>query len=238
MSCLSEHNDKFGFNESVRLLRVRVEKAMEKHNAKVLLVSSTIANEGKTTISMNLATALAQKGKKTLLIDCDLRNPSVAGAFGMSEEIGLSDYLRGEQTIKSVLKRINYENLFVVFGGKPLSNPEDLLNRAQMQEMMKAARVTFDYIILDTPPCALLSDASEICALADCALLTVRQDFACKDQILEGVQILNDAERPILGCVLNMTKPKAGKSSYSYYGYYGQYGAFKQTQDKEVKEYA
>ncbi|MBP3399912.1 MAG: formate--tetrahydrofolate ligase [Erysipelotrichaceae bacterium] len=235
---LSEHNDKFGFNESVRLLRVRVEKAMEKHNAKVLLVSSTIANEGKTTISMNLATALAQKGKKTLLIDCDLRNPSVAGAFGMSEEIGLSDYLRGEQTIKSVLKRINYENLFVVFGGKPVSNPEDLLNRAQMQEMMKAARVTFDYIILDTPPCALLSDASEICALADCALLTVRQDFACKDQILEGVQILNDAERPILGCVLNMTKPKAGKSSYSYYGYYGQYGARKQTQDKEVKEYA
>lgn len=230
-------NDKYGFNESVRLLRVRVEKAMENSRSKVLMVTSTIANEGKTTVSINLAAALAQKGKKTLLVDCDLRNPSVASALGMENEIGVSEYLKGECNIKSVLHKINHENLYVIFGGKPVGNPQKLLNTPASEEFMNAARVTFDYIILDTPPCGMLSDAQEICALADCSLVTVRQDFAVRDQILEGVSILAETERPILGCVLNMAKTKIGKGSYSYYGYYGSYGS-KNHEEKEVKEYA
>ena len=106
-----------------------------------------------------------------------------------------------------------------------------------MKNLIKAARVTFDVIILDTPPCALLADATEIGGLADCARLSVREDFACKDQILDGVAMLNDAGCSIIGTVLNMTKPKIGKSGYSYYGYYGQYGQ-SSSKDKEVKEYA
>ena len=239
MQCpiLTDRNDKFGFNESVRLLRVRVEKALEKSNSKVLLVTSTIANEGKTTISLNLATAMAQKGKKTLLVDCDMRNPSVASALRMKNETGLSEYLKGNEPLKSILRRINHENLYVVFGGTPVSRAETLLSSEEMKNLIKAARVTFDVIILDTPPCALLADATEIGGLADCALLSVHEDFACKDQILDGVAMLNDAGCSIIGTVLNMTKPKIGKSGYSYYGYYGQYGQ-SSGKDKEVKEYA
>ena len=70
-----------------------------------------------------------------------------------------------------------------------------------------------------------MSDAAEICALADCALLTVRQEFATHSQIMEGVSILSDGKRPILGCVINMVHVQSGKDSYSYYGYYGQYGS-------------
>ncbi|MBQ8813376.1 MAG: polysaccharide biosynthesis tyrosine autokinase [Lachnospiraceae bacterium] len=217
---INESNDKFGFNESVRLLRVRVEREMAKADDKVLLVTSTIANEGKTTISVNLATALAQKGKRVLLIDCDLRNPSVAGIFDHTGEEGLADFLKGEKSLKDVVRRIDSSNLCVIFGGKPVSNPEKLLARKTARELIRAARNSFDYIILDTPPCALMADAGEIGTLADCALLTVRQDFACRGQILEGVNSLNDNGRPIIGCVMNMTAPKINRSGYSYYGYY------------------
>lgn len=218
---ITESNDKFGFNESVRLLRVRVERGLAKQNGKVLLVTSSIANEGKTTISVNLATALAQKGKRTLLIDCDLRNPSVAGIYGRQNENGLSGFLRGEDSLKNVLTRMGDSNLCVIFGGKPVSNPNELLRQKAARDLIRAARNSFDYIILDTPPCALMADAAEIGTLADGALLTVRKDFACRQQILEGVQTLGDNGKPIIGCVLNMTAPKIGKSGYSYYGYYG-----------------
>lgn len=218
---INDSNDKFGFNESIRLLRVRVEREMAKTDSKVLLVTSTIANEGKTTVSVNLATALAQKGKKTLLVDCDLRNPSVAGIFEQNGGIGLSEFLKGEVSLKEVLHRMDMPGLCTIFGGTPVSNPEELLRRKKMKEIIKAARNSFDYIILDTPPCALMADASEIGMLADCALLTVRQDFACRGQILEGIQALGENERPIIGCVMNMTAPKISRSGYSYYGYYG-----------------
>lgn len=221
---LSEHNDKYGFNESMRLLRVRVEKEMNKSDAKVLLVTSSIANEGKTTISLNLAHAFAHKGKKTLLIDCDLRNPSVASTLGINVEYGFSDYLKGQCKGNEILSRLDTENLYAVFSGKPVSSPEKLLTSSRAQNFLAAARQMFDVIILDTPPCALMADAAEICALADCALLTVRQDFATHGQIMEGVSILEDGKRPILGCVMNMSNVQPGKNSYSYYGYYGQYG--------------
>lgn len=235
---LDESNDKFGFNESVRLLRVRVEKELAKNGGKVLLVTSTVANEGKTTVSINLATALARRGKRTLLVDCDLRNPSVAAAFGISGGMGLTDYLRGKCGLEEALQRMDVENLYAVFAGKSAANPEELLGRKNMLDFVKAARMTFDYVILDTPPCALMADASEIGALADCALLAVRQDFACRSQILEGIQLLLDSGKPIIGCVLNMTKPllgKGGSYSYSYYGYYGRYGRYGSEKQGEEK---
>ena len=221
---LSESNDKYGFNESMRLLRVRVEKEMKKQNAKVILVTSSIANEGKTTISLNLAHAFAQKGNKTLLIDCDLRNPSVASAQGLSFEHGFSSYLKGQCSANEIISKMEEENLYTVFSGQAVSHPEKLLTSSKAQSFLEAARQVFDVIVLDTPPCALMADASEICALADCVLLSVRQDFATHAQIMEGISVLEDGRRPILGCVMNMSNVQPGKNSYSYYGYYGQYG--------------
>lgn len=233
---ITEKNDKFGFNESVRLLRVRIERVLAQQESKVLLVTSTIANEGKTTISINLATALAQKGKRTLLIDCDLRNPSVAAVLGGADKAGLAEYLKGEAAAKNILNRTETSNLYAIFGGKPVSDPEELLGKKSMQELINAARSNFDCIILDTPPCALMADAAEIGDLADCALLTVRQDFACRRQIIEGVQVLGESGKPIIGCVLNMTAAQIRKNGYSYYGYYGYYGAYGQHGSAEDEE--
>ena len=237
---LNDSNDKFGFNESVRLLRVRVEKALNKQGCKVLLVSSTIPNEGKTTVSVNLATALAQKGKKTLLVDCDLRNPSIGEIYGMDIQYGVTEFLQGKCSLKDALYKMDDGNLYVIFGGASISNPEKLLTHKNAKRFVEAAKETFDYIILDTPPCALMSDAAEIGALADGILLTVRQDFACRQQIQEGIQLLGDCNKPILGCVLNMTTPQLGRGSYySYYGYgygYGYYGSHGSEKGNEEAE--
>lgn len=238
---VNDSNDKFGFNESVRLLRVRVEKALAKENSQVLLVTSTIPDEGKTTISINLATALAQKDKKVLLVDCDLRNPSIGETLGTNSGVGFAEFLKGECALKEALHNVGTENLYVVFGGEAVSDPEKLLVHENVRRFVEAARQIFDYIVLDTPPCAMMADATEIGVLADGALLVVRQDFAARQQIREAVQTLGDNKKPIIGTVLNMTTPRLGKSSYysSYgygygygYGYYGQYGSDKEDEEE------
>lgn len=220
-------NDKFGFNESVRLLRVRVEKAMAEQMSKVLLITSTIPNEGKTTLSVNLALALVQKGKKVLLIDCDLRNPSVGGILGMENTAGLAEFLKGERAAKDIVQTYKNEGLHVVLAGKSVGNPGKLLAHKNAKLFVDKMRMAFDYVILDTPPCAMMADAADIGEYADAALLTVRFDFAARQQIQEAVQTLSDNEKPILGTVFNMANPRKGKGAFGgYYGNYGTYGTY------------
>ena len=223
-------NDKFGFNESVRLLRVRVEKALAEHNSKVLLITSTIPNEGKTTLSVNLAIALSQKGKKVLLVDCDLRNPSVGTVLGLGKKTGLAEFLKGEIPAKDLLHVWGNSELHVVLAGKGVGNPGKLLAQKNAKLFIERMREAFDYVILDTPPCAMMADAADIGEYADAAMLTVRFDFALRQQIQEAVQSLSDNEKPIIGTVFNMANPKRGKGAYGgYYGYgygYGRYGAY------------
>lgn len=222
---VNDRNDKFGFNESVRLLRIRVERALDKIGGKVLLVTSTLPNEGKTTVSINVATALAQKGKKVLLVDCDLRNPSIGGVLGLENQHGLSDFLKGRCDLQAIYCNSNTSGLSVVLGGRPVDDPTMLLTNRMARSFVEEAKKSFDYIILDTPPSAMMADASEIGQWADASLLTVRQDYALRRQIVEAAQSLNDTGKPILGTIINMLTPQAGKSGYYGYGYgYGYYG--------------
>lgn len=229
---VNDRNDKFGFNESVRLLRIRVERALDKIGGKVLLVTSTLPNEGKTTVSINIATALAQKGKKVLLVDCDLRNPSVGSVLGIENQNGLSEFLKARCDINSIYCNSKIPNLSVVLGGKPVDNPVMLLNNRKAHIFVEEVKKSFDYVILDTPPSAMMADATEIGQWADASILTVRQDYALRRQILEAAQSLNDTGKPILGTIINMTTPQSGKSGYYGYGY-GYYGSYGGRDDEE-----
>ena len=212
-----------GFSESVRLLRMRTEKEMREQGMKVLLVSSATPGEGKTTVAINLASALAAKGRHVLLVDCDLRNPSIAEGFGLENGTGLVEYLKGEAPYQQILRQWENGDLYLVLAGQPSNDASELLAKPECRSFMDACRKVFDYVILDTPPAALLADASELAVLADGALLTVRQNYASRAQIMEGAQILSDSRLPIIGCVLNHA---ASRSPYGgYYGYgYGGYG--------------
>ncbi|MGN1009209.1 MAG: polysaccharide biosynthesis tyrosine autokinase [Butyricicoccus sp.] len=220
---LTRENDKFGFSESVRLIRIRTEKEMRSRGHKVLLVSSAIPGEGKTTLAVNLALSLAQKGLRTLLVDCDLRNPSVARALGRENSRGLTAYLAGAAAMKDIVYTLD-NGLSVAFGGKPAENAAELLARPKAAEFVHMARDKFDYVILDTPPCSMLADAAEAAELADCALMVIRQNYAPRERILEGAQILTDGGLPLIGCVLGCVERSRIHGSYGYYGYGYGYG--------------
>ena len=214
-----------GFDESVRLLRLRVEKAMNEENKKVLLVSSAIPGEGKTTVAINIAASMAQKGNKVLLIDCDLRNPSVVKVLAtrtrpLSNQNSLVDYLKGNVMIRDMIQPTELMNMFIISGGLGIKdNNPVMLSRDRMLRLIQAARKLYDYVILDTPPSSLLSDAAEIAEWSDAGLMVIRQDFAPRDRIVDGVQCLSECGLPIIGCALNHAH-KGFSYDYGYgYGY-------------------
>lgn len=211
-----------GFNEAVRLLRMRVEKALTEREKNVLLISSAIPGEGKTTIATNLAISLAHKGKKVLIIDVDLHNPSLAKTLNMGNSSLIIEYLKGRLALEDAICATEYENLYVVPGGISKTATTKKLHKARLEEMITVARHQFDVVILDTPPCSLLADASEYATLADCGLVVVRQQYASRSQILDGIQRLSDANLPLIGCVINHTR--TGLSDRYGYGYGYDYG--------------
>lgn len=236
VSCPTVHHDRgrYGFSEAVHLLRLHLEKEMKAEKQKVLLISSALPGEGKTTAATNLAISLAQKGKKILLVDCDLRKPSIAKAFGMENKEGLTEFLEGKLAAESMIKTSKIANLHIIVGGNgQQDNPSEALSGEKLTRLLEENKEIYDYIILDTPPCGLLSDASELAELAECALMVVRQDYASKNQILDGVQFLTDSKLPVIGCVLNGIEGH-GHGGYGYgygygygcgYGYGSRYGS-------------
>lgn len=212
------------FAEAIRTVRIRLEREIGSEARKVLLVSSAIPGEGKTTLSINLGIAMAQRGKRVLVIDCDLRNPSVAKSLKMKCKRSLVDYLQGKATVKDVVCATDVENLFVIPGVPNENTDIAQLTQGRGTGMFQAVRRLYDFVILDTPPCSMLADAGEVAGLADMGLLVVRQDYASRDQILDGVQRLGDADLPLVGWVLNRAEHSLSSGDYYGYGYGYGYG--------------
>ncbi len=227
------YNDKVGyaFIETIRTMRTRVQRAMEKANAKVVLVTSSIPAEGKSTVAANLALSLAEKGSNVVIVDLDLRHPSIHEVLGLpcANKGGMSDIIKGEATLEDKLCYRKDWNLYVLCAGAPQNNPMELLNRETLGDVITQLKKACDYVILDTPPAAMLTDASAVAKHADCAVYVVKQDYARIERIVEGMETLTLAQIPILGVVLNgMEKVIGGYGSYRYgkYGRYGNYGAY------------
>lgn len=214
-----------GFVESVRSIRTKLEQDARKNGYQVFLVSSSIAGEGKSTVASNLALALQKKGKSVILVDLDLRSPAVASRLSLPEyDYGTIDVLEGKTTLFDAFVSYKNTGLRVLPGGRAVAQTKTILNYQSLPDMIQQLRGMADYIILDTPPCAMLSDAAVIAHHADAAIFVVRQDYARIADIVEGVQNLADEEIPICGCVLN--EAEVGITGYGYsqsYGY-GRYG--------------
>lgn len=211
------------FSESIRNLRVKVQKAMDHRHAHILLISSTIPNEGKTTVATNLALSFAAEGSRVVLVDGDLRKQSLKGALGIDQPSeGLVEFLSDNAKSVSLLS-VPHSNLYLLSGDKTTDQPQPLLDTPRLKKLFDSLREHVDYIIIDTPPTGILSDAATIAKYADVALYVVRQDLASTTQIFNALQTLNSVEIPILGCVLNHTQ--AGTTRYGYGSKYsGSYG--------------
>lgn len=224
------------FNESVRNLRVKVQKQLARTDAKVLLITSTLPNEGKSTVATNLALSLASEGKKVILIDGDLRKQSLKGALGISAASdGLLEVLAGN-TKNFRLLNVPKSTLLLLSGDRTVDQPQPLLDTARFKHVLELLRKKLDYIIIDSPPAGILSDAATTAKYADATLYIVRQDLANSAQILDSIQSLAANNVHIIGCVLNHTRAGTTRSGYGAkystgygYGYkysdsYGRYG--------------
>lgn len=226
---ISIYNKKISqtFLEAIRVLRARIEKDAKKNNLKVFLVTSAAPGEGKSTIAANIAMSLAMSGSNVVLVDCDLRNPSVRERLNMEEKgSGLYEVLTKKAKLEKVLTYSETYKMNVVPGGKPCNNASELLDSKEMQELLTTLKSVADYVILDTAPVGMLTDTAVLAEAADAALFVVKQDYASCSSILEGIGELAESHIYISGCILNGAQAGIGGYGYKNYRYYNRYGYY------------
>lgn len=212
-----------GFLESSRSLRTRILKECREKGLKTILITSSMPGEGKSTVATNLALSLVQKGNSVVLVDGDLRNPSLAGVLGFKKEdysYGFGDVVIGKAHFEDALIQYKDTKLSLLLGAEPIESTERLLSRRTTKEVLMDAAQAADYVLIDTPPGGMLADASILSNYADGALFVVRQDFVRKDRIVEAVQNIADTGIAMVGCILNGAETGiiGYGSGYSRYG--------------------
>ena len=224
-------NISFAASEAYKLLRTKIQFSFaDENDCHVLCTTSALAGEGKSLSSINMACSLAQLDKKVVLIDCDLRRPSVATKLGIQKAPGLSDYLTRHVHTGDIVQKFTAGssiNFDIVAAGRIPPNPMELLSSARMEKIINKFKDVYDYIILDLPPVEEVSDALVAAKLADGVLMVVRQDYCNRNALDNAVKQLEFVSAKILGVIFNATYDDGfGRKYYyksKYYGkkYYG-----------------
>lgn len=196
----------------------------------VIAVTSCHPNEGKSTISLNLAISLAEAQKRVILIDADLRNSTLLGRVKLSgEKLGLAYFLSGLANFDEVICSTNYENLDMILTGSFPPNPAELLGRQEFTELLEQLRTWYDYIIVDTPPVGNVIDGAIAAEACDGLILVVKAQSTSYRFAQQVKEQLEKTSCPILGVILNEVDiTKQGYGRYGKYGKYGQYGRYGQ----------
>lgn len=219
-------NINFAASEAYKLLRTKIQFSFaDENDCHVICTTSALAGEGKSLSSINLACSLAQLDKKVVLIDCDLRRPSVASKINVQKSPGLSEYLTRHVHTADAVQAFTAGSSIkfnVVSAGKIPPNPIELLSSARMEKIINRFKEVYDYIILDLPPVEEVSDALVAAKLADGVLMVVRQDYCNRTAIENAVKQLEFVNAKILGIIFNATYEDSFVGKY-YYGrkYYG-----------------
>ena len=201
--------------EAYRSLRSNIEYSSFDDEYRVIVVTSSVPGEGKSTTSGNLAIALAQSGNSVLLVDCDMRKPSIHKKFKISNAAGTAELLLRKKLFEEVANKYN-ENLTIITAGKIPPNPSEMLASRAMTAFIEEMKKEFKYIILDTPPLQAVTDAQVLSTKADGVLLVVRAGSTKKELVSNSVDLINKVHGKVIGTVLNGVENK--KNNYYYYG--------------------
>lgn len=247
---------KFRIEESYKTIRANIMFSVMKKGCKMIVVTSSAPNEGKTTTTVNLAVSISQADQKVLLIDGDLRKPKIHQYFSIPNSPGLTNYLgdkiqgKRRADLFSVVHPTEYENLSLLCSGTIPPNPAELLGSELMTEFINDVSRDFDYIIIDTPPINVVSDSLPLIRESDGVVLVVRSNQSTHPELQKALSALEFIDAKILGFVVNFVESKAGrygrgsygygkygKGSYGYgtygtFGTYGTYGSYKGSNDK------
>jgi capsular exopolysaccharide synthesis family protein len=202
-------------SEQYRMIRMNVAYTSEmNHKIKTIVVSSAGPGEGKSTICANLAVTFAQNDKRVLLVDADMRRPTVYLTFGLENFEGLSSYLRDDSELDSIIKKSTIKNLDVITSSIKPINSSDLLSSKKMDRFIKEVSYLYDYVFFDTPPLFGIPDGSILSTKTDGMLLVVRENVTNKEQLIRTKEALELTNVNVLGVIYN------GVEDDVYAGYY------------------
>ncbi len=222
--------------ESYRALRTSLLLSNLGAPPKVIMVTSALPQEGKTTTSINTAVVLAQKGVRVLLIDADMRRPSIHKTLGMGPHSGLSNVLTGSTTLDQAITRTAVlPNLFVLPAGTPPPNPAELLASSNMKDVLEQLKEQYDHIVIDTPPSLSVTDAVVLSPRADAVVLVIRSGQTTKQALRRSRDILTQVNAKIVGVLLNAVD-LSSPDYYYYYEYQGKYARYYRDEDSSGHE--
>ena len=194
------------FKDAFRKLSSSLSRTLPDTTCKVLTVSSSVAEEGKTTVAVNLAVTMAQSGSRVLIIECDLRYGKIRNFFGIhGNQPGISNVIYGTLSSKDVIVLTEYDSLFVLCAGTVLHNPASILSSPDMSDTVNQLKPMFDYIIIDTPPVNAVSDVLTLTQISDGVIIVARQNHTIYSDIEKAIKSFELADTNITGFILNDT---------------------------------
>lgn len=214
---ITKLNPKSPISEQYRTIRTNLQFSFVDDQLRSILVSSAGPGAGKSITSANLAVVYAQQGMKVLLVDADMRKPTVHYTFRLANLRGFSNVLVGETPLESAVERTDVDNLHVLSSGPVPPNPSELLGSKRMVEVLNTMKQFYDIIIFDTPPALAVTDAKVLSSIVDGSLMVVRSGETNVEGAKRAIDILKDSPSKFLGTILNDRE----KSKSDYYYYYG-----------------
>lgn len=204
--------------EQFRTIRTNIQFSMVDENIKTLVITSARPSVGKSTISANLAVTFAMQGKKVLIVDADMRKPTVHKTFHLPNRDGLTTLLTERDIeIKDIAHRLDTEGLYVITSGAIPPNPSELLASNRMNQLMAKFEEVFDLIIFDMPPVFAVTDAQVMASKVDGTIFVIKKDGADKEMITKSKELLDKVKANVIGVVFNRVELK-GDNYYYYYG--------------------
>ena len=205
--------------EAFRTLRSRMQFFTKETKGPVILITSSMPEEGKTFTAVNLASVYSLIGKKTVLVGFDLRKPKIYTDFGLGNDQGVSTWLIGKDGLQEIIKETSYENLSIIPAGPVPPNPSELIALEKTGELLKLLKERYECIIIDSSPIGTVSDTFHLATLADTSILIVKQNVTLKDLLEDTLKELKISDIKSLSIVINDLRPE-----YKRYGYGGRYG--------------
>jgi len=204
-------------SEQYRTIRTNIQYSTVDKNVRTLMVTSSGPGEGKSTTVANLAVTFAQQGKKVLLVDADMRKPTVHYTFNQTNTFGMTSVLTKQVSLEEAISETSVENLYVLTSGPIPPNPSELLSSKSMEQIFQTSENLFDIVLFDTPPLLAVTDAQILANRCEGTVLVVYSGKTEKDQLLKAKELLDSAQSKLLGVVVNNKKIQ----DTNYYYYYG-----------------
>lgn len=220
---LTGDNISFYSLEAYKSARTNIIFAIPGSGCKTIMFTSSVSREGKTTTCLNLAIVFAQANHRVLVIDCDLRKPRIHKLLHVNNDIGVTDVLVGEKKLDSVIKHDKKLNLDFITCGTIPKTPAELLASDNMKEFLRQCSERYDYILLDTPPVNMVTDALVLAPLASGIFLVARQNYTAREILKDAISKFEFVNCPPTGIILNDTSIK---QSSRYTGYYKKYHSY------------